>query len=64
MSKNIIQLRQKSMPVTVHEGGWVAKSVARHLALAALWVRIQTSLKNSLAKKYAKKLIMNLCQNC
>jgi hypothetical protein len=26
--------------------GWVAKSVARQLAMAALWVRIQTSLKN------------------
>jgi hypothetical protein len=26
--------------------GWVAKSVARQLATAALWVRIQTSLKN------------------
>ncbi len=26
--------------------GWVAKSVARQLAAAALWVRIQTSLKN------------------
>jgi hypothetical protein len=39
-----------------HEGwvakseGWVAKSVARQLATAALWVRIQTSLKN---KKWA-----------
>jgi hypothetical protein len=27
-------------------GGWVAKSVARQLATVALWVRIQTSLKN------------------
>ncbi len=27
-------------------GGWVAKSVARQLATAELWVRIQTSLKN------------------
>jgi hypothetical protein len=27
-------------------GGWVAKSVARQLATAVLWVRIQTSLKN------------------
>ncbi len=26
--------------------GWVAKSVARQLATAVLWVRIQTSLKN------------------
>ncbi len=26
--------------------GWVAKSVARQLATSALWVRIQTSLKN------------------
>jgi hypothetical protein len=50
--------------------GWVAKSVARHLTTAALWVRIQTSLKNhkwatsqakewpthsSAPKKYTKK---------
>jgi hypothetical protein len=27
--------------------GYVAKSVARQLATAALWVRIQTSLKKS-----------------
>ncbi len=26
--------------------GWVAKSVARQLATAVLWVRIQISLKN------------------
>jgi hypothetical protein len=26
--------------------GWVAKTVTRQLAMAALWVRIQTSLKN------------------
>jgi hypothetical protein len=26
--------------------GWVAKSVARQLATAVLWVRIQTTLKN------------------
>ncbi len=26
--------------------GWAAKSVARQLATAVLWVRIQTSLKN------------------
>jgi hypothetical protein len=26
--------------------GWVAKSVARQLATAVLWVRSQTSLKN------------------
>ncbi len=30
----------------VYVEGWVAKSVARQLATAALWVRIQTSLKN------------------
>ncbi len=49
--------------------GWVAKSVARQLATAVLWVRIQTSLKNhkwatkakewpthsSPPKKYTKK---------
>ncbi len=28
-------------------GRWVAKLVARLLATAALWVRIQTSLKNT-----------------
>ncbi len=28
-------------------GRWVAKLVARHLATAALWVRFQTSLKNT-----------------
>jgi hypothetical protein len=33
--------------------GWVAKSVVRQLATAALWVRIQTSLKKS--KKKTKK---------
>jgi hypothetical protein len=39
----------KAETVTVHysgESGWVAKSVARQLATAVLWVRIQTSLKN------------------
>jgi hypothetical protein len=46
-------------------GGWVAKSVARHLATAALWVRIQTSLKNhkwathsSPPKKYTTKIFI------
>ncbi len=29
-----------------NEWGWVTKSVARQLATAALWVRIQTCLKN------------------
>ncbi len=29
---------------------WVAKSVARQLATAVLWVRIQTSLKNQKSK--------------
>jgi hypothetical protein len=28
-------------------GRWVAKMVARLLATAALWVRMQTSLKNT-----------------
>jgi hypothetical protein len=31
--------------------GWVAKSVARQLATAVLWVRIQTSLKNQKNQK-------------
>ncbi len=52
--------------------GWVAKSVARQLATAVLWVRIQTSLKNhkwatqakewpthsSPPKKYTKKKVL------
>ncbi len=36
--------RETSLLITKEE--WVAKSVARQLATAALWVRIQTSLKN------------------
>ncbi len=57
MSKNIFKFRQKSMPVTVHEGGWVAKSVARQLSTAALWVQIQSSaISEGLAdKKYTEK---------
>jgi hypothetical protein len=35
-----------NMPGWVALEGWVAKSVARQLATAALWVRIQTSLEN------------------
>jgi hypothetical protein len=31
----------------VAKGRWVAKLVAHLLATAALWVRIQTSLKNT-----------------
>jgi hypothetical protein len=37
---------------------WVAKLVARLLATAALWVRIQTSLKNTSPPKKYKKLPM------
>ena len=36
----------KSLGCVARSLGWVAKSVARQLATAALWVRIQTSLKN------------------
>jgi hypothetical protein len=35
--------------------GWVAKSVARQLAMAVLWVRIQTSLKNHKWATYGKR---------
>ncbi len=35
--------------------GWVAKSVARQLATAALWVQIQTSFKNHKWATYAKE---------
>jgi hypothetical protein len=31
----------------IKQGNWVAKLVARLLATAALWVRIQTSIKNT-----------------
>jgi hypothetical protein len=35
------------VPKFVYSSGrWVAKLVARHLTAAALWVRIQTALKN------------------
>ncbi len=36
---NVKKIKAKKM-------GWVAKSVARQLATAVLWVRIQTFLKN------------------
>jgi hypothetical protein len=36
-------------------GRWVAKLVARLFAMAALWFRIQTSLKNTKSATYAKK---------
>ncbi len=36
--------------LTRNQEGWVAKSVARQLATAVLWVRIQTSLKNQKSK--------------
>jgi hypothetical protein len=35
--------------------GWVAKSVARQLATAILWVRIQTSLKNHLIGRLKRR---------
>ncbi len=40
--------RLQTVTKTLTLGGWVAKSVpvARQLATAVLWVRIQTSLKN------------------
>jgi hypothetical protein len=37
------ELEQK----TSSSGRWIAKRVARLLAMAALWVRIKTSLKNT-----------------
>ena len=36
-------------------GRWVAKLVARLLATAALWVRIQTSLRNTKWATYVSK---------
>ncbi len=38
---------QKLIDLKLLRLGWVAKLVARLLATAALWVRIQTSLKNT-----------------
>jgi hypothetical protein len=35
--------------------GWMSKSVARELATAALWVRIQTSFKNHKCASQAKE---------
>jgi hypothetical protein len=37
-------------------GRWVAKLVARLLAKAALWIRIQTSLKNTKMEDMANTL--------
>ncbi len=41
-----LPLKSRSQKVNFLSEGWVAKSVARQLATAALWVQIQTSLKN------------------
>jgi hypothetical protein len=43
------------MYYTLNKEGWVAKSVARQLATAELWVRIQTSLKNHKWATYEKE---------
>ncbi len=42
-----IVFSRRELQGSTHLGGWVAKLVAHPFAMAALWVRIQTSLNNT-----------------
>jgi hypothetical protein len=56
----IFFLSGHSLYIWVALGRWVAKLIARLLATAALWVQIQTSLKNAKMGDISKVLANRL----